>query len=71
MARRQYFQELRALKTSHRRGFISDPGNVWRANALTKMKQSFAKVPPLTKEDKVARTDEEKAEMLMETVFPP
>lgn len=35
------------------------------------MEQSFTKVPTLVKDDKAASTDEEKAEMLMETFFPP
>ena len=69
-AKRRYFQEIQKQKRTHWKDFLNDPNNIWKANAYTKLANTGTTIPTLTKGENVARKDEDKAKMLMETFFP-
>ncbi|KAG9513247.1 hypothetical protein KCU93_g10112, partial [Aureobasidium melanogenum] len=69
-AKQRYFQEIQKQKRTHWKDFLNDPNNIWKANAYTKLANTGTTIPTLTKGENVARKDEDKAKMLMETFFP-
>lgn len=69
-ARQRYSQEIQKQKKAHWKDFLNDPNNIWKANAYTKLANAGTTIPTLATSEGVARKDEEKAKMLMETFFP-
>lgn len=69
-ARTLYLQEIKAQKRKHWREFPDDQANVWKANSFTRMESSTGRIPTLVKENRVAATEEEKANLLLDTFFP-
>ncbi|KAG9656470.1 hypothetical protein KCU64_g5853, partial [Aureobasidium melanogenum] len=63
-------QEIQKQKKAHWKDFLNDPNNIWKANAYTKLANAGTTIPTLATSEGVARKDEEKAKMLMETFFP-
>jgi len=68
-ARTLYFQKIDEQKKAHWKEFLDDPANIWKANEYTKATARDSSIPELHKGDYIARQDEDKASLLMETFF--
>ena len=68
-AKRQYFNEMRKQKKLHWQDFLSNPMNIWKAHASTKLSSGFGAIAPL-QGDQLEDTNEGKAALLLESFFP-
>ena len=70
-ANREYLSAISNQKKTHWKEFLDDQQNVWKAlQALEGQDKSWT-IPPLQKGDGLTDEDEEKAEVLLQTFFPP
>lgn len=70
--RRKYHSSIRDQKKKHWKGFLAKVENIWKAaRYLDPSDQASTMVPGLRTRDKVVEQDEEKADLLLSTFFPP
>lgn len=69
-SRKEYLQQIEKQKKRHWRDFLLDPSHIWKANRFARTASQGTCVPKLHLEERTAETDEEKANMLMDTFFP-
>lgn len=70
-AKQLYFWEMKRQKKLYWEAFLEDPHNIWKAHSYTKPAQGFVPIPTLHHEGKIYQSDIEKAELLMQSFFPP
>ena len=68
--RREYFRLIEKQKKLHWKDFLQDPSNIWKASRFTRMASQTAAIPTLVQGVMIAKTDEDKANMLMDTFYP-
>ena len=69
-ARRAYLDEIDEQKEQHWKDFLNDPNNIWKAASYAKPSGASMDVPELVANGRRYVTDEEKAEVLIDTFFP-
>lgn len=70
LAKRRFCQEMETQKKRHWHDFLADQNNIWKANSISKLVSRETRIPTLHNESRTAETDEEKADVLMESFFP-
>lgn len=71
VARRQYLFTIEKRKRDHWNDFLRDTKNVWKALSYANQEDKVWNIPALHRGEGTADTEELKASMLMQTLFPP
>lgn len=66
-----YLSQIASQKAVHRREFVDNPENVWKANKYTHMNPGSRGVPTLQGPRGLVDQDKEKAAVLLQAFFPP
>jgi hypothetical protein len=69
-ARRVCLDEIDEQKKQHWKDFLNDPNNIWKATSYAKPFGAPMDIPGLVANGRRYVTDEAKAEVLMDTLFP-
>ena len=69
-ARRSFHNAIDRQKRDHWKDFLDNPENVWKAAKYAKKREATTQIPELVADGDRARTDAQKAEILMEAFFP-
>ncbi|KAM0724073.1 hypothetical protein Q7P37_000253 [Cladosporium fusiforme] len=69
LAKRRFCREMETQKKNHWRTFLDDQDNIWKANSISKSVSHNTRTPVLHSGTRVAETDEEKVDVLMNSFF--
>jgi len=70
-ANRNYLAQIAKQKKNHWKEFLDDNQNVWKALAYLNNSSKTWTLPTLTARNRTYQEDKEKAELLLQTFFPP